>query len=121
MDSIPRAAAVSDALCIVEVWRRYYKSSTALPPFVLPWLLAPAAAHRAPSTAHPRLTMTRTHRGSTVGAFSSVALDARRGAHKLEQASRVISRRRLSSERCRLGVLAQPLGQHEVRGELDSR
>mgnify|MGYP001230474059 CR=1 FL=1 len=47
--------------------------------------------------------------------------DARRGAHKLEQASRVISRRRLSSERCRLGVLAQPLGQHEVRGELDSR
>ena len=59
MDSIPRAAAVSDALCIVEVWRRYYKSSTALPPpFVLPWLLAPAAAHRAPSTAHPRLTMT---------------------------------------------------------------
>jgi hypothetical protein len=59
LDSIPRAAAVSDALCIVEVWRRYYKSSTALPPpFVLPWLLAPAAAHRAPSTAHPRLTMT---------------------------------------------------------------
>lgn len=81
MDSIPRAAAVSDALCIVEVWRRYYyKSSTALPPLILPWLLAPAAAHRAPSTAHPRLTMTRTHRGSTVGACSSVALDARSGA-----------------------------------------